>query len=60
MPINEAEVRRAFLINELIRYGYPIEKGKASSHLSLFDLEKLAIQVKCQFGRKLSKEEEFC
>ncbi len=57
MPSNEVEKRREFLINELIRYGYPIE---ASGHLTLFELENLTIQVKCQFGRKLSEEEESC
>ncbi|MEC1652026.1 Fur-regulated basic protein FbpA [Bacillus vallismortis] len=57
MPRNEVEKRREFLINELIRYGYPIEKGEASSHLTLFDLENLTITVKCQFGREMSFEE---
>ncbi|MSE04014.1 Fur-regulated basic protein FbpA [Bacillus velezensis] len=60
MPSNEVEKRREFLINELIRYGYPIEKGEALSDLPLFDLENLTIQVKCQFGRKLSEEEGSC
>ncbi|AWM42726.1 Fur-regulated basic protein FbpA [Bacillus velezensis] len=60
MPNNEVEKRREFLINELIRYGYSIEKGADLSHLTLFNLENLTIQVKCQFGRKLSEEEESC
>ncbi|MED4649922.1 Fur-regulated basic protein FbpA [Bacillus inaquosorum] len=57
MPRNEVEKRREFLINELIRYGYPIGKGEASSHLTLFDLENFTITVKCQFGREMSFEE---
>lgn len=60
MPSIEVEKRKEFLINELIRYGYPIEKGEDSSRWTLYELENLTIQVKCQFGRKLSEEEESC
>ncbi|ASZ59910.1 MULTISPECIES: Fur-regulated basic protein FbpA [Bacillus] len=53
-----SEERREFLTNELIKYGqYESEDGRELDELSLLDLERLHINVKCKFGREMSFEE---
>ncbi|MCY8420263.1 Fur-regulated basic protein FbpA [Bacillus inaquosorum] len=50
--------RREFLTNELIKYGqYESEDGQQLYELSLPELERLHIKVKCKFGREMSFEE---
>ena len=45
------------LIDELIRYGqYESGDGRQLYELSLADLERLHIKVKCDLGRKMSSE----
>ncbi|MGG4419198.1 Fur-regulated basic protein FbpA [Bacillus subtilis] len=50
--------RQEFLTNELIKYGqYESEDGQQLYELSLPELERLHINVKCKFGREMSFEE---
>ncbi|MEW5069684.1 Fur-regulated basic protein FbpA [Bacillus subtilis] len=50
--------RRNYVMNELIKYGqYESEDGRELDELSLPDLERLHINVKCKFGREMSSEE---
>ncbi|MEC0715389.1 Fur-regulated basic protein FbpA [Bacillus licheniformis] len=49
--------RHDYLIDELIRYGqYESDDGRQLYELSLAELERLHIKVKCDFGRKMSCE----
>ncbi|WP_256860381.1 Fur-regulated basic protein FbpA [Bacillus sonorensis] len=51
--------RQDYLIHELIRYGqYESDDGRQLYELSLAELERLHIKVKCDFGRKMSCEAE--
>ncbi|MEC1551559.1 Fur-regulated basic protein FbpA [Bacillus haynesii] len=49
--------RHDYLIDELIRYGqYESDDGRQLYELSLAELERLHIKVKCDLGRKISSE----
>ncbi|MCY8343241.1 Fur-regulated basic protein FbpA [Bacillus haynesii] len=49
--------RQDYLIHELIRYGqYESDDDRQLYELSLAELERLHIKVKCDFGRKMSCE----
>lgn len=48
--------RRDFLIHELQRYGYfKTPDEKELTELNLSDLEQIHINVKCQFGKEMSR-----
>ncbi|MCY8378440.1 Fur-regulated basic protein FbpA [Bacillus haynesii] len=52
-----ASERQDYLIHELIKYGqYELDDGRQLYELSLAELERLHIKVKCDFGRKMSCE----
>ncbi|MED4461831.1 Fur-regulated basic protein FbpA [Metabacillus fastidiosus] len=52
------EQRKDFLINELLRYGYfDTADGRQLYEHTLTELELIHINVKCQFGREISEEE---
>ncbi|MFC0271102.1 Fur-regulated basic protein FbpA [Metabacillus herbersteinensis] len=52
------EDRKKYLINELIKYGYTKTPDKKQLYeLTPSELEQIHINVKCQFGKELSKEE---
>ncbi|WBL16419.1 Fur-regulated basic protein FbpA [Sutcliffiella sp. NC1] len=49
--------RRDYLVNELMRYGYfktPV--GKQLYELNLSELEQIHINVKCRFGKEMTRE----
>ncbi|MCY7789815.1 Fur-regulated basic protein FbpA [Bacillus haynesii] len=55
--ITAVSERQDYLIHELIRYGqYESDDGRQLYELSLAELERLHIKVKCDFGRKMSCE----
>ncbi|MRX54810.1 Fur-regulated basic protein FbpA [Bacillus idriensis] len=52
------EQRKDELKSELMRYGYfKTPDGKQLYELTLSDLEEIHINVKCDFGREMSKVE---
>ncbi|MED1221533.1 MULTISPECIES: Fur-regulated basic protein FbpA [Bacillus subtilis group] len=55
--ITAAGERQDYLIHELIRYGhYESDDGRQLYELTLAELERLHIKVKCDFSRKISGE----
>lgn len=62
VPVNHlrkaVQDRKGYLINELLRYGYEPKSGETIENMTLSDLEQIHINVKCQFGKELTREME--
>jgi hypothetical protein len=57
--LNKAvENRRRYLIDQLMKYGYfKTPEGKQLYELTYTELERIHIDVKCEFGKQMSFNE---